>query len=364
MQITASVAAFFTMGIAFAAQAADEVRMSAAQIAALGVQVQGIAARAGGGSIGVAAQVVVPQQQIHVVSAPLAGLVESLSVAMNSPVRRGQELARLQSPALGEAQRGYLHARSQAQLAKNSLDRDELLLREGIISGARHAATRAQHVQAQTLLAERLQALRLSGMGPAAIARIEHDGVPGSAIDEVSPIDGVVMEQIVSPGQRVEASAPLYRVARLDPLWLEIRLPVAMAGGVLAGVPVSVPAAGVRGRVLSTARAVDPASQTVLLRAEIREGASRLFAGSLVEAVIELPGAAGKWTVPAAAIVRNAGKAMLFVRTSAGFAPREVVVVSEGATDSVVSGRLTGEEQIAVRGVAAIKAALAGIGGE
>jgi len=137
-----------------------------------------------------------------------------------------------------------------------------------------------------------------------------------------------------------------------------------LAGGVLAGVPVSVPAAGVRGRVLSTARAVDPASQTVLLRAEIREGASRLFAGSLVEAVIELPGAAGKWTVPAAAIVRNAGKAMLFVRTSAGFAPREVVVVSEGATDSVVSGRLTGEEQIAVRGVAAIKAALAGIGGE
>ncbi len=365
----ARTAAAIILFIAGAAHAAGDVRMTEAQMTALGVQVQPVTARvagrdSGGGSIAVAAQVVVPPQQVHVVSAPLGGLVERQSVAVNSPVRKGQELARLQSPAFGEAQREYLHARSAAQLAKNSLDRDELLLRDGIISEARHAATRVQNAQAQAMLAERLQALRLSGVGPGAIARIERDGAPGSAIDVVSPIDGVVMEQVASLGQRVEANAPLFRVARLDPLWLEIRLPMGAAATPLTGAMVTVPAAGARGRVLSTARAVDPASQTVLVRAEIREGAGRLFSGSLVEAVIELPGASGRWTVPTAAVVRSAGRAMVFVRTPTGFSPHEVTVISEGAADSVVSGAFDGKERIAVKGVSAIKAALAGIGGE
>ncbi|MCK7496871.1 MAG: hypothetical protein MZW92_42745 [Comamonadaceae bacterium] len=41
-----------------------------------------------------------------------------------------------------------------------------------------------------------------------------------------------------------------------------------------------------------------------------------------------------------------------------------MTLVSEGAAASLVGGELKGDERIAVRGVAALKAALSGIGGE
>jgi multidrug efflux pump subunit AcrA (membrane-fusion protein) len=40
-----------------------------------------------------------------------------------------------------------------------------------------------------------------------------------------------VLEQQVSVGQRVEQSAPLYRIARLDPLSVDIQAPLAVAAG-------------------------------------------------------------------------------------------------------------------------------------
>ena len=46
-----------------------------------------------------------------------------------------------------------------------------------------------------------------------------------------SPIDGVVVERFKWPGEYVEEE-PILRVARLDPLWIEVVAPVALHGEV------------------------------------------------------------------------------------------------------------------------------------
>jgi len=58
------------------------------------------------------------------------------------------------------------------------------------------------------------------------------------------------------------------------------------------------------------------------------------------------------------------GTPLLFVQTAQGFRAQKVTLVREGAEESLVGGEIKGDERVAVRGVAALKAALSGIGGE
>jgi hypothetical protein len=117
------------------------------------------------------------------------------------------------------------------------------------------------------------------------------------------------------------------------------------------------------GKVLAIGSSVG-ANQTVMVRAQVSEGAQRLRPGQFVEASVASAAEAGEWRVPNAALARVAGKLVVFVQTTSGFSLEQVEMVSEGAADSLVKGVLADDARIAVKGVAALKAASSGIGGE
>ncbi len=362
----ASAVTFCCAPLAIGAEA--ELKLTPAQVKSMGIETAPLAVRAGGTLAGLPAQVAIPAQQLYIVSAPLAGFVEQVSVAAQQPVRRGQPLVRLQSPQLAESQRSYVQAHTQAELAKRNLNRDEKLLADGIIAESRHLATRSQNTEAQALLAERRQALLMAGVPASAIARLAAGSAGPTAMDLASPTDGVVLEQLVQPGQRVEAAMPLLKVAKLDPLWLEIQVPAAQAQSFALGAPVSAHSAAmplpVKGKVIAIGRTLNPGSQTVLVRALVSEGAAQLQPGQYIEAGIALSAASKLFAVPTAALARHGGKVLVFVRTPAGFRAQPVAVSSEGAEETLVSGTLAAGDAVAVRGIAGLKAALMGIGVE
>lgn len=351
--------------VTLSAHAADDIRITAKQIQALGIEIAPLAKQTGATGSGMPAQVVIPNGQVQVVSAPLAGLMQSVTVAANDSVKKGQVLAHLVSPMLIEAQREFLQAATQSQLSRGSLKRDEQLFKEGIIAEGRYLATQSVAAQASAGMSERRQALRLYGMSDAAINRLQSSHVMSSTLEIVSPLEGVVLEQVVTAGQRVEAAAPLYKVARLNPLWLEIQMPASSVSGISVGAPVSIKAFGAKGKVLSVGRHVG-ANQTVMVRAEITDGVNNLHAGQFVEAVVALAGVvpSGKqWRVPSSALARNQEKAFLFVQTPAGFRAQAVTLLNQSADSSTVSGELKEGDRIAVKGIAALKAAWMGLGG-
>lgn len=352
-------------GLALALGAsAQEIALSPEQGRALGVAVQAPVAESGGEVVGLAAEVMVPNNQLHVVSTPLPGLVESIEVAVNEPVRKGQLLARMQSSALAEAQRGFLQALTQLQLAGANLDRDQKLAAEGLIAESRLLSSRASHVEASALLAERRHVLRLAGMSDADIGRLQAGTVITSGVTILAPAAGVVVEQMAQAGQRLEAYTPIYKIARLDPLWLEIQAPLARAAGIREGAAVRVPSADAAGRIISVGKAVTPESQTVMLRALITRNAGRLRPGQYVEAAVASDtGGGSQWRVPNAALVRHQGRLLVFARTRGGFRALPVTLAQEGPQSSLVAGELSGVDAIAVAGVAALKARLLGIGG-
>jgi multidrug efflux pump subunit AcrA (membrane-fusion protein) len=350
---------------ALQAMADEQIALSAEQIKSLGITVANPQAQAQGAVSGLNGRVVVPNTQLHLISTPLPGLVESLAVAVNQPVRRGQVLVRLQSPAFLEAQRNYLQAASQARLASANLARDEQLLQEGIVPESRYRATQSAQLDAMALLAERRHELKLAGMSAGAVDALAKSQSLTSTLVLAAPADGTVLEQMATVGQRLDAFTPIYKIGRLDPLWLEIHAAVARVAGVRNGATVSVPGTDARGKIISVGRGVDPDSQTVMLRALITENTQNLRPGQNVEVAVAGvdTGTEVAWRVPNEALARQGGKLYLFVRTAKGFAPLPVQLLQEGPKDSAVAGALSERSEIAVAGTAALKARMMGLGG-
>ena len=73
----------------------------------------------------------------------------------------------------------------------------------------------------------------------------------------------------VTPGQRLEQSAPLLKLARLSTLWVEIAVPASGVRAIRPGARVDVDGYDTPGRVVLVSETTDAATQTVLVRAEV-----------------------------------------------------------------------------------------------
>ena len=346
------------------AWAGDDIALSAHQAHALGITTAALPGKQSSEVSGLPAQVVIPPNQMFVISTPLPAMVEQTLVGVGDSVKKGQPIARLQSPALAEAQRGLVQASVQSQLAKENLVRDEALWKDGIIAESRFLASKGLALEAHAALSERKQMLHLAGMSKAAIAQLQSDNNLSSLLTITAPIDGVVLERSASAGQRLDAAVPMFKIARLNPLALEIQAPLAYTRDLKIGAAVTVPAYAASGQLIAIGRSLSGSNQTILLRAMIEQGAESLRPGQFVEASISTGANGGaQWEIPNSAISRIAGRTVVFVETPEGFRAQTISVLNEGAQNSVVSGDLVGDEKIAVRGVSTLKSSLMGIGG-
>jgi multidrug efflux pump subunit AcrA (membrane-fusion protein) len=99
-----------------------------------------------------------------------------------------------------------------------------------------------------------------------------------------SPITGVVMERLRHPGELASREHPIARIARLDPLRVEVFVPVALYGRVAVGQrAVVVPEAPLdrplEARVTVVDRVADAASSTFGVRLEIPNPDHRIPGG-------------------------------------------------------------------------------------
>ena len=346
------------------AQSADPIRISPDQLAKAGVVFAAVKpASTAGVGVRLAGSVVYPPNRIEIVSAPAAGVVQAVLVNSLENVKAMQALARLHSPQLLEWQRDYVQLVAQLELATKKTERDENLFKEGIIAASRLQDTRNQLAQAQVAVQERAQMLKLAGMRQAAIATLASQHGLNPVIDIQTPRGGTVLELMVAPGQRVEAGAPLVKLARAGELWLELQASRMQGDQIAIGDTVNVRACKESGRVSAIAPQMAEQSQLVIVRATL-PGADRcLRAGQYLEATISsktVPQTG--WLVPAGALVRDAGRELLFVRDAKGVRPLNVTVITRDATSAVVQGALQDGVQVAVQGTANLKGIWLGLG--
>lgn len=339
------------------AKATEPLVLQSQQIKALGIK-SAAADTSQAGQARLPAKVMVPTSQMRVVAAPVAGMLAQLAVTPGMTIRRGQTLARLASPQALELQRDALQSGSQAKLMQQTLNRDEALFAEGLIAESRLQSTRAAAAQASAAAEQGRQSLTLAGLAA---------GRMGGELTLPAPLDGVVLEQHAQLGQRVEAATPIYTIARLAPLWLEIQAPATLAAELREGSLLRIAGSETRARLIAVGRAIDPASQTVLLRAEVSKGAESLRPGQLCE--VSLDGSNSQTRrLPAAALARIDGQNLVFIESrgegqSLRYTPRPVRIVAQGGDTLSVDGLNPGD-RVAIKGVSALKAMATGVGRE
>lgn len=340
------------------ANAAQKATIDDAQRAAFGIQTVAVEPGQGALSKPYPAKVAVPNAQHRVVSAPLDGVVEALLVAEGEAVKAGEPLARMRSQGLLDLQAAFLESRTRRLLSGETLSRDRQLHKEGIVARRRLLESQSAHREMVTAEARNRQALVLAGMPEAAIDTLAKTQKLTTTLDVVAPLDGVVLEQLATAGQRLMASDPLYRVGDLSTLWIEVHVPLDALGEIAPGNEVQL-SQGRSARVITVGRMVHGSDQGVLVRAAISEGTESLRPGQFIEARLAQTAESGAVRVPAQALLRIDGIDQLFVERPDVYEAIPVEVLNREADVVVVKGGLSRDDKVVVSGTVALKAALA-----
>jgi cobalt-zinc-cadmium efflux system membrane fusion protein len=283
------------------------------------------------------------------VYSPLSGRVTKILVEPGARVRKGQTLAILGSPEFGQAQAEMRRAESDLKLAQANLERQKELESYGVAPRKDLQSAEAEYARNRTEL-ERAR------------GRVKLYGGSTSAIDQSfsisSPIDGVVVEKNINPGQEVRpdqnaAGTPsLFVVTDPTHLWAmldtsEKDLPTLGVGkSVTIKTPVY-PGADFTAKIVSVSDFLDPATRTLKVRATLPNANRRLKAEMFVTAEIE-SGQSMRMQVPAKAVYFQGGKHYVFTADApATFTRREVRVGEEreGAT-AIVYGVKDGQKVV------------------
>jgi cobalt-zinc-cadmium efflux system membrane fusion protein len=181
-----------------------------------------------------------------------------------------------------------------------------------------------------------------------------------NGVDIHAPKNGTIIARNVNQGTRVDAAAPLFTIATLSPLWVNIQVPTARLSVLQEGSVVALPAQGARGRVIRIGKTIDPATQSVGVVAEIDTNKGSVRPGLAVSVNVRVDSSAhDRWSVPIASVIRHRGRSWVFVESTGGFRARPVEVVTESAQRASIRAGLAPTERIAMQGVLALAAELA-----
>jgi RND family efflux transporter MFP subunit len=212
-----------------------------------------------------------------VVSAPESAVVDSVFVDRGDLIEKGQVIAMLES-SVEEATVVSARARaeavanikaSEARLSFETLrhERGQQLFEEGVVSDTEQDESESARLVAEADLLLAHENKQLAGLElRRAEALLERRTIR-------SPIDGVVVRRILSPGEYADP-LDLLELAQIDPLLVEAFAPVSSLGQISVGdkgrVSMEEPVGGVHEAVVVVVdRVVDAASGTFRVRLEL-----------------------------------------------------------------------------------------------
>lgn len=309
--------------------------------------------------------VVVPNSQLKVISVLQGGLVEGLMVAEGEHVTKGQVLATINSPGVLELQRDLLQTMSQLNLARSSRNRNKQLLDEGIIPKRRYLESLSVWEELVTQKEQQETTLAFSGMSSEALSTLEKTRKLSSVLTITAPFDGVLLEQMAIPGQKLGAADPLFKIGKLAPLWLEIHVPVAVVSEMKLGDKVAIANLNVQGEIITIGRMVHAADQGTLVRALVENNVEQLRLGQIVQARVEIQtGAQQHYWVPRKSIVRLDNQTMIFIEHEQGYEAIKVEVLGARESGQIIASQKSILAPVVTSGAVSLKAILIGAGGE
>ena len=241
------------------------------------------------------------------VGSPVIGVVESILVERGDFVREGQLLAQLRAnverasvsaaEARAQADADIRAAHASYEFQRQKLARTEELMQKNFVSLQALEQVRAETSVAEQKLAQAREQKRVARQ------ELEFANAQLSLRAIRAPFAGIVADRYVNLGERVEVK-PMFRVAKIDPLRVEVVAPAALFGSIRKGMVAQVTPelpnpARLDAKVVLVDRLIDAASNTFRVRAELPNAGGALPSGLRCRAELaELTDAAQPTAVP------------------------------------------------------------------
>lgn len=275
------------------------------------------------------------------VFAPYAGRVTEIAVRPGDSIKAGQKLAVLAAPELGQAQAEARKADQDHQLAQKNLARVRELHEAGVAPAKDLQTAQADVARTRAEKERTLAKLKLYGNV--------------NAVDQTltlkSPIDGVVVERNLNPGQEIrqenQGDKALFVVSDPTQLWFLLDVAEKDIGLIKPGTEVRLQSTSlgddeVRGKATHVADLVDPQTRAVKVRGAVEATDPRLKAEMFVVGKLKVP-APGGFVLPARAVYLRGEQHYAFVDRGNGRYERRAVKI----------GPLSSGHQVVLEGLAA-----------
>jgi RND family efflux transporter MFP subunit len=311
------------------------VALTAERQQLIGIRVAVATASTGLRSIRTTGRIVPDDNRLYRIQAGFDGWVDTLTdTPPGSLVKADQVLATLYGPEIRSAELNYIAFISGIERVKQNMSEDES----------------KQVIESKRVSEEQL---RLLGMGHRQMAELAETHHVNNTLDLVAPGDGIVLSRSISPHQRFEKGAELYRIADLRKVWIVADVhgnEGDFRAGMHARVRVPELARTFDATVSSTMPLFDEASRTLKVRLMADNPDLGLRPEMFVDVEFETkvpPGLA----VPADAVLDSGLRKIVYVESRDGvFEPRPVEVSGIFGDQAIVSGGVREGERVVVSG--------------
>jgi RND family efflux transporter MFP subunit len=320
-----------------------------------------------------------PYQQVDL-HAKVSGYIRHINVDIGDRVRAGQVIATLEVPELNAqlvgAQAEVRHSQSEIARAKSEVagaESSHAALHDAYVRLAQAAKQRPGLIAQQELddaLAKDQNSEARINVAKAALAATEEQlGVSNAdkqrlqALSDYSvvtaPFSGVITKRYADTGSLIQAGTasntqamPIVQLAQSDVLRLRMPVPEEDVPYIQDGgtVQVKVQATGKTfiGKVVRFARALDPATRTMITEVDVSNPTLELSPGMYAEAVISLQQRNNVLTVPIQAVVQNGSQSYVLALDANNRVRRQVVTLGvQGADKAEITSGLT-EGQVVI----------------
>jgi len=261
-----------------------------------------------------------------VVKARVAAVVQEITVREGDIVKRGQLLGRLDTAEVGlrlrQADEQAAAARSQLDLAERTLANNRALVAQGFIS--------QNALETSVMNADGARATLQAAQAAAALARKSLDDAQIRA-----PLDGIVSQRLVQPGERVALDARLLEIVDLSRIELEAAVGADDIGAVRVGSRARLQVDGLAEPVAAHVARINPSTQpgtrAVLVYLEL-DPHPALRQGLFARGAIELE-RRSTLAVPQFAVRIDQPRPYVFVVADGRIAQRDVTLGARGVAD-------------------------------
>ncbi|MCI0416434.1 efflux RND transporter periplasmic adaptor subunit [bacterium] len=286
------------------------------------------------------------------VTSRLSGRVISVTAAPGDSVRKGQQLAVIDSVELGKAESEFITANAKLVVAEKAYERAKTLLAGKVIGTGEFQRREGEYLATKADAQAAENQLHLLGLSQGEVTSLIASGEIRSRVPISSPLAGTVIQRHVTMGELVDSTKELFTVADLSMVWGIADIPEQEISKIIKGAIAQVRVAAYpeeifEGNVMYISDTLDASSRTIKARVEISNAHKKLKPEMFATFQIVIDEGQKSLAIPESSVQRDGNQTIVFVAQATGFERRPVQLGRRaGGYQEVVDGLQAGEKVV------------------